>query len=167
MYKPCTPQCQRLLKLLPHMNEQKSEYPGLSDHKNMNERRKIIFQQYWCQWETCWWKKWFGLERSRRLEKQNQVRTSWAKEFSLLFDSNMLWAWECNSLLVYKQEKGSHLKAFLIKKSGNNLPLTLCCQRKRKFQLCLFLHLCKISLAFVYSVSIYFKPVFGVLAPPF
>lgn len=40
-----TPQYQRLYKSPPHINEQKSKYVCLSGHKNMKERRKIIFQQ--------------------------------------------------------------------------------------------------------------------------
>ena len=80
----------------------------------------------------------------------------------------MLWAWGYSSVLGYKQEKGSHFERFFDKKKTIFLWLYPD-KEKRKFQLCLFFHPCKISLAFIFNVDIsgIFFSVYGFLAVPF
>ena len=65
----------------------------------------------------------------------------------------MLWAWGYSSMRGYKQEKGSYFERFFDKKKTIFLWLYPD-KENRKFQLCLFFHPCKISLAFIFNVGI-------------
>lgn len=139
----------------------------------MKERRKIIFQQYWCQWGTCWWKK-KDLVQSIQGDhgnKENQVRMSWSEECFLKSDPKML----CElgntaQRLAVNRERGHILKASLIKRRGNNLPVTLNCQRKMKILTLPFLSSLQTFSSFCtyyIDISVTFLSFFDVLGVPF